>query len=65
MPAMGDSKKFLQVLKEYRKAKKITRKRLFLETMQEILPNIEKVIVDKDTRGGVLSLLQLGPKAKK
>jgi membrane protease subunit HflK len=62
--ALGDANKFLQILKEYRKAKKITRKRLFIETMEEILPQIEKVIVDKNVKGGVLPLLQLKPAGK-
>ena len=62
--ALGETKKFLDVLREYRKAKKITRKRLFIETMQEILPSMNKVIIDKNVKGGVLPLLQLGTETK-
>ena len=36
--AEGDAQKFLSVLKEYEKAKDVTRKRLYLETMEEVLP---------------------------
>lgn len=61
--ALGDTRKFLDILKEYRKAKNITKKRLFIETMEEILPSMEKVIIDKNVKGGVLPLLQLGTKA--
>ncbi len=62
--ALGDAKKFLEILKEYRKAKNITRKRLFIETMEEVLPSMEKVIVDKNVKGGILPLLQLKPATK-
>ena len=45
----GDAVKFTTILKEYRKAKSITQKRLYLETMERVLPGIEKMIVpDKD-----------------
>ncbi len=62
--ALGDSKRFLDVLKEYRKAKNITKKRLFIETMEEILPSMEKVIIDEKVKGGILPLLQLGTGTK-
>ena len=46
----GDAARFLSVLTEYNKAKDITRKRLYLETMETILsnPEIEKVIISDD-----------------
>jgi membrane protease subunit HflK len=57
--AQGDAGKFLAVLKEYEKAKDVTRERLYLETMEEILPNIKKVIIDSKVGGGLLQLLPL------
>lgn len=57
--AQGDAGKFLAILKEYEKAKDVTRERLYLETMEEILPNIKKVIVDSKVGGGLLQLLPL------
>ena len=57
--AEGDASKFLSVLAEYRKAKNVTEKRLYLETMEQILPGIEKVILyEKD--GNLLNVLPLG-----
>ncbi|PIN79981.1 FtsH protease activity modulator HflK [Candidatus Woesearchaeota archaeon CG10_big_fil_rev_8_21_14_0_10_30_7] len=45
--AQGNVDKFLKVLEEYTKAPEITRQRLYLETMSELLPKIrDKVIVD-------------------
>ena len=47
--AEGDAAKFTTILQEYRKAKSITEKRLYLETMEKVLPGIEKIIIpDKD-----------------
>ena len=40
--AEGDAAKFTTILKEYNKAKSITEKRLYLETMEKVLPDIEK-----------------------
>ncbi len=57
--AKGDASKFEKILKEYRKAKDITRKRLYIETMEEILPGIEKYIVDPKS-GGILPILPMG-----
>ncbi|MEC7729687.1 MAG: FtsH protease activity modulator HflK [Candidatus Neomarinimicrobiota bacterium] len=57
--AEGDVAKFNTVLKEYRKAKDITRERLYLETMEKVLPGIEKVIVPDTDSGNMLNLLNL------
>ncbi|MEA2014225.1 MAG: FtsH protease activity modulator HflK, partial [Thermodesulfobacteriota bacterium] len=43
--AEGDVSRFLQVLSRYRTAKEVTKKRLYLEMMEEILPGIDKVLV--------------------
>ncbi len=57
--AQGTAKKFLDVLKEYNKAKDVTRKRLYLETMEQVLPQVKKFIIDRDVGGGLLQLLPL------
>ena len=57
----GDAAKFTTILKEYRKAKSITQKRLYLETMERVLPNIEKIIVPDKNSGNMLNLLNLNP----
>ncbi|NOY67629.1 MAG: FtsH protease activity modulator HflK [Gammaproteobacteria bacterium] len=43
--ANGETSRFLQTLKEYKKAPEITRKRLYIETMEEVLGNVSKVLV--------------------
>jgi membrane protease subunit HflK len=57
----GDAAKFTTILKEYRKAKSITRKRLYLETMEKVLPGIEKIVVPDKDSGNILNLLNLNP----
>lgn len=58
--AMGDAAAFRAVLAEYVKAKDVTRTRLYLETMREVLPTLESQwIVD----GSVTQLLPMLPGA--
>lgn len=60
--AAGDAELFNSVLREYKKAPKITRKRLFLEKMEKIMSGVgEKVIVDPNL-DGILPLLNLDAK---
>lgn len=60
--AIGDAQKFLNILREYSKAKDVTRKRMFLETMEEILPKVQKYILTGD---GTMNLLPLAGKELK
>ena len=58
--AEGDAKRFLQQYEEYKKAPDITRKRIYLETMEEILPDINKVVMENQKGSGLLPILPLG-----
>ena len=55
--ATGEANRFLAILKEFRKSEEVTRQRLYLEAMEDILPGISKFVVA--TEGG--SLLQFLP----
>ena len=44
--AQGETNRFLATLKEYQQAKDVISKRIYIETMEEILPHMEKVIID-------------------
>jgi membrane protease subunit HflK len=58
--AKGESERFLSVYKEYRKAKDVTAKRLYLETMEEVLSGTNKIIIDPSSKGtNVLPYLPL------
>lgn len=57
--AQGEASRFTALYGEYRKAPEVTRRRIYLETMKEILPKVgNKVIVDDEVRS-VLPLLNL------
>ena len=60
--AEGEVARFNAMLVEYKKAKVVTRKRLYLETMEEILPNINKYIIPGGDGGNLLNLLNLNNK---
>ncbi|MBA7701951.1 Modulator of FtsH protease HflK [subsurface metagenome] len=58
--AEGDVAKFNSILTEYKKGEYITQARLYLETMEEIFPNMNKVIVDLEENQSLINLLPLG-----
>ncbi|MDP2492379.1 FtsH protease activity modulator HflK [Shimia thalassica] len=58
--AEGEASRFSAVLEEYQKAPEVTRKRLYLETMEEVLGRVDKVIIDEQSGGqGVVPYLPL------
>jgi membrane protease subunit HflK len=59
--AQGEAARFLSVLAEYEKARDVTRDRLHLETIEKILPDIDKVIIGGDVNQRLLPLLPLTP----
>jgi membrane protease subunit HflK len=63
--AEGEAQRFNQLLTEYRKAPQVTRKRLYLQTMESVLGRTKKVLLDADNSGNVLylPLEQLGGSA--
>ena len=57
--ATGEAKRFDQLLVEYKKAPQVTRKRLYLETVEEVFSNNPKIMLDSTGGGGNNSLLYL------
>ncbi|MGA7979174.1 MAG: FtsH protease activity modulator HflK [Chromatiaceae bacterium] len=57
--AEGDAARFDAVLTEYVKAPEVTRRRIYLETLQAVLPNLRSKIVVDDAVRGILPLLNL------
>ncbi|MBN2103266.1 FtsH protease activity modulator HflK [bacterium] len=57
--AKGDAENFLAVWAEYNKAKDVTRRRLYLETLLEILPKLENIYMIDEQQKGFIPLLQL------
>ncbi len=50
--AEGEASRFSAVLTEYLKAPEVTRKRLYLETMEKVLGGVDKIILDENQSGG-------------
>jgi membrane protease subunit HflK len=62
--AIGDAQRFEALYEEYRKAPAVTRKRLYLETMRELIPKMGRKVIVDDRAKGVLSLLSLDGEKK-
>jgi membrane protease subunit HflK len=61
--AQGEATRFMAIAAEYRRAPEVTRQRLYLETMEAVLPEVEKVIIEPGT-SPVLPYLPLGSRAR-
>ncbi len=60
--AQGEASRFIAVLEEYSKAPDVTRKRLYLERMEQVLGDVDKIILDENSTGqgqGVVPYLPL------
>ena len=63
--AEGEASRFIAIYTEYSKAKKVTQERMYLETMEKVLADIDKVIIDKNAGSGVVPYLPLPELQKK
>ncbi|HKZ97542.1 MAG TPA: FtsH protease activity modulator HflK [Hyphomicrobiaceae bacterium] len=63
--ANGQTARFLQVYEEYKKAPEVTRKRMFLETMERVMAGTDKIILDRGATQGVVPYLPLDQLQKK
>jgi len=57
--AVGETTRFLDILREYENAPDVTRQRMYLETMQQILPTVETIYMLDESQQGPLPLLNL------
>jgi len=58
--AQGEASRFTAVLGEYQLAPEVTRKRLYLETIEEVYSGVDKIILDEDSEGsGIVPYLPL------
>ena len=62
--AEGEASRFLAIYNEYKNAKSVTQERMYLETMEKVLADIDKVIIEKNAGSGVVPYLPL-PELKK
>ena len=57
--AEGDAARFTSLLAEYTKAPEVTRRRIYIETLQDVLPGIRSTFIVDQQTGGILPLLNL------
>jgi membrane protease subunit HflK len=57
--ATGQTARFLKVYEEYKKAPEVTRKRMYLETMERVFGGSDKIIIDSKNGQGVVPFLSL------
>ena len=62
--AKGESERFLATLAEYKRVPEITQKRLYLETMMEVLPQVKNKYIIDPKQTSILPLLNLGQKGE-
>ncbi|MDB9717564.1 FtsH protease activity modulator HflK [Candidatus Pelagibacter sp.] len=61
----GEASRFTSIYNEYAKAKEVTQERMYLETMEKVLADIDKVIIEKNAGSGVVPYLPLPELGKK
>ncbi len=59
--AEGEASRFLAVLKEYQKAPEVTRKRLYIETMEDVMSGVDKIILDEGKDSGTQGIVPYLP----
>jgi membrane protease subunit HflK len=62
--AEGDVARFRALLAEYIKAPEVTRRRIYIETLQDVLPAIRSKIIVDEQSGGILPLLNLDTQSR-
>jgi membrane protease subunit HflK len=63
--AEGDAARFLSIWRQYSQAKDVTRRRLYMETMSKVLPQVQKKYIVDDKESGILRILPLEETAGK
>ena len=58
--AQGDAQKFISVHENYRRAQNVTKQRMYLETMEDVLKKVDKVYIVDEEHKSLLPLLDLG-----
>ena len=57
--AEGAAQRFISIYEEYNNAKDVTKRRIYLETMEQLMQNTKKIIIDNNSGNGVVPYLPL------
>jgi len=60
--AQGDASRFNQIYAEYKQNKDVTRRRMYLESLGKVLPNVQKKYIVDESVKGLLPVMQIGEK---
>jgi membrane protease subunit HflK len=63
--AAGEAERFRNIFSQYQNARDITRKRMYIEAMEQVLKDVNKIVIDKSMTGKTLSLLPIQDLIKK
>ena len=63
--ASGESKRFNDILTQYQKSKEVTRERMYIESMEKVLKDVNKVVVDKSVAGKSVPFFSINELTKK
>ena len=63
--AKGEAERFNLILGEYKAAPRVTRQRMYLETIEEVYKDADKILLDSDAGSGVVPYLPLDQLGKK
>jgi membrane protease subunit HflK len=58
--AEGDVAKFLKLYENYQLGEEVTKTRLYIETLEKVMPKVDKLIVDKEIESGILNVVGKG-----
>lgn len=64
LDAQGQADRFVKQLKEYQQAKEVTRQRMYIEAMEQVLGQSNVVVMSKGTSGNILPYLPLGERGQ-
>jgi len=62
--AKGDADKFISIYRTYANARNVTRQRLYLETMEEIMNSVEKVYIIDENQKNIIPFLEMGSRSR-
>jgi membrane protease subunit HflK len=62
--ARGEASKFDSIFREYSKAKEVTRQRIYLETMNDVMQNVGRKLITDEEASGILPLFQFQKEVK-
>jgi len=58
--ARGDAQRFISMWDQYRLARNVTRQRMYLETMEQVLQNVDRIYIVDENQQSIIPFLDMG-----